>query len=169
MHSFDPYERITKISVVIAAALSLLTGCGEDTPAPPVLNDDPLRKNVEIVNISPDTNQTWPPPYKVDNMEAYEAFLKDLDRGEILLPNTNKFLHGTHAISVFFDGMPRNLRITERPDNMLLHWLFEKTEGAELRILMLCGPAHYGGNNGHRITFEWDTGSRTLLVWCGDP
>ena len=47
-----------------------------------VLDDDPLRKNVEIVNISPDTNQTWPPPYKVDNMEAYEAFLKDLDRGK---------------------------------------------------------------------------------------
>ena len=76
MHSFDSYELIIKIAVVIVAALSLLTGCGEDTPAPPVLDDDPLRKNVEIVDISPDTNQTWPPPYKVDNMEAYEAFLK---------------------------------------------------------------------------------------------
>ena len=41
MLGFDPYERITKISVVIAVALSLLTGCGEDTPAPPVLDDAP--------------------------------------------------------------------------------------------------------------------------------
>ena len=169
MHIYEAYERLIASSVVIVAALSLLIGCGEDTPPPPVLDDDPPHKNVEIVDISPDTNQVWPPPFKVDNMEAYEAFLKDLDRGEILLPNTNKFLHGTHVIGVFFDGMPRDLRITERPDNMLLHWLFDNKKGAELRILMLCGPAHYGGNNGHRITFEWDTGSRTLLVWCGDP
>ena len=156
-----------KTILLIALIIILFTSC--ETADQPVVDDDPPHKNVEIVNIWPDTNQVWPPPYKVDNMEAYEAFLKDLDRGEILLPNTNKFLHGTHAIGVFFDGMPRNLRITERPDNMLLHWLFDNNKGAELRILMLCGPAHYGGNNGHRITFEWETGSRTLLVWCGDP
>ena len=149
-----------KTILLIALIVILFVGC--DTTNRPVADDDPPHKNVEIVDIWPDTNQVWPPPYKVEDMEAYEAFLKDLDYGKILPPNIDKLSHETHTIDVSFDGMPQNLRITERPDNMALHRLHETKKGALLTILMLCGPAHYDGNNGHRITLEWETGSRHL-------
>ena len=50
MHSFETYERLIKLSVLIAlavlfivAALSLLTGCGEESLPPRVLDIEPPR------------------------------------------------------------------------------------------------------------------------------
>ena len=173
MHSFETCERLIKLSVLIAlavlfivAALSLLTGC--ETTDQPLVDDDSMLQPVQVVKISPDPNDGWPPKYKVDNMEAYDEFVKDFRSGEVPLETVAGFPNELEII-VSFDGMPQNLRITERPDNMILHRLYEKKDGAELHFLISCSPAHYGGNNGSRITFEWETGSRTLLVWCRDP
>ena len=68
MHSFEAYERLIESSMLIAlavlfivAALSLLTGCGEESLPPRVVADAP-RPNVQIVNIWPDKSNRWPPP-----------------------------------------------------------------------------------------------------------
>ena len=49
-----------KTILLIALIIILFTSC--ETAVQPVVDDDPPHKNVEIVDIWPDTNQVWAAP-----------------------------------------------------------------------------------------------------------
>ena len=173
MHSFEAYERLIKLSVLIAlavlfivAALSLLAGC--ETTDQPLVDDDSMLQPVQVVKISPDPNDGWPSKYKVDNMEAYDEFGEGLSIRRGPAGNRRRIPQRTRNYRVvrWHAPKPAYHRATRQYDTAPV----VREKGRRRAPLPhLLQPRALRREQRQPHNFEWETGSRTLLVWCRDP